>query len=1301
MKKVALFLVLLPALAFGQNVRFDLPIYTTQAQGGNLLPVYAIPGALISFFSEPSGVLAATYNSATSTTACPTNAQVVLNGSAVCVSSADPFGNMGGWFLPGQYMATITAQGQSYNYLFSVASVTGGSGPPSGAAGGVLGGTYPNPTLATSPYLYASLNMPHWRSALAKVKQGTGQARVCAVGDSTTAGFFANGPPSGNSNLYSYPTQLANILQTAYGIKAQSQGVFEGGQELPSGGDPRIVVGSSWTLTGGLGGIPNGTSVATTSTNALSFTPTVPVDTFRIVYVIETTEGTGSVNIDGGSSTSFTGTGAAGVGVLTVTAGSVGTHTLNILEVSGSVHVIGFDASDSTHPSVNIENIAAPGITAASLAVNTKPYNAGTTAMYTAIGCDLVIFNDGINDWGTGVPVGTYSANMQIAISAAKGSGTSIILESPNHSDPSTGIASEATQSTFVEALRALSLANSESNLAGVPLPFIDTWARWQTFAISSALGLYGDPSGTPSEHPGTVGYREKADQIAQAIAETPSQNNGEWDYRTLFQWNPNTNTWISQKAIAVPSITLNGGTALTGQSSAQSQIVTCPTGGTTTQYCGADGAWHTAAGAGTVTSFAAPSGSWPSWLIPTVTNSTSTPSLAVAVGTVGAAEFLASPTVGGGTLTPRLAVGADIPLFTSSLQGTVSGSGGGTSNFLRADGTWAAPSGSGNTTSTALTTGFVPKANGANSIINSAIDDGATTANTVTISETLNLTNTACPTCPGATSWIAGSGGSLAALAANSFGFAAPVTGGTSYLIKAPATITAGIAHFAAPATADGVNESVLTSSGIAIADLTATGTPSSTTFLRGDNTWATPGGVGTVTSFSSGNLSPLFTTSVATATSTPALTFTISNAAQNSVLAGPLSGGPGPPTYQTLPSFTITNLAGTCGSCTSATTTSIAGNVTFSTGLSTTGAGTIASPYVVTTTGAGATTLASVAAGLAPASSGNYDFNNNTIIHNTLGTAISSANFSSATDTFLGSYWTGSVAAADNWSMFDQITTTGANPPTKFIISHSGSSGTSQVQVPDLIDVALGSSTSPVCPNGTNNALTTSGCSTGGTPAYPLTITGGVSGGIVYGSSALQLTVSPAGTAGNAVLWGGAGVAPTGIAVAPTGTVIPTITGAVTNGHFLSSTPGGTLGDSGIAAGNVALLTGTQTVGGAKTFTSAIVSNGTITSTLGTAAITSATGGTGVTSVTCATAACNVSRGSYTVVGGTATTGTIVTLLWPTTTTAWVCSVDMNGGTGFLGLGHSVATATGMNITAGLTVVGVTFTVDYSCVP
>lgn len=71
--------------------------------------------------------------------------------------------------------------------------------------------------------------------------------------------------------------------------------------------------------------------------------------------------------------------------------------------------------------------------------------------------------------------------------------------------------------------------------------------------------------------------------------------------------------------------------------------------------------------------------------------------------------------------------------------------------------------------------------------------------------------------------------------------------------------------------------------------------------------------GGAGTVTSFSAGTLSPLFTTSVATATSTPALSFILTNAAQNSIFAGPPTGGAGAPSYQTAPTFAVTNLTGT----------------------------------------------------------------------------------------------------------------------------------------------------------------------------------------------------------------------------------------------------------------------------------------------------------------------------------------------------------------------------------------------------
>jgi hypothetical protein len=94
---------------------------------------------------------------------------------------------------------------------------------------------------------------------------------------------------------------------------------------------------------------------------------------------------------------------------------------------------------------------------------------------------------------------------------------------------------------------------------------------------------------------------------------------------------------------------------------------------------------------------------------------------------------------------------------------------------------------------------------------------------------------------------------------------------------------------------------------------------------------------------------------------------------------------------------------------------------------------------------------------------------------------------------------------------------------------------------------------------------------------------------------------------------------------------------------------------------------------------------------------------GGSGVTSVACASGyLCNNTRGTLTIVGGTATTGTIATVSFSAALSAApACFSTMNGGTAFFGIGTSAPTTTAFNITAAISVIGTTFNVDYRCMP
>ena len=134
MKKLAFLMLLFSVSAFAQtNTRWDWQA-TTVTGAGQMLPVLALPGAYVNFYTGctalPCTTPAVTYAAATGATACPSNAQVVWQPPVLagCHATADSEGNFGGWFQTGAYQYTVTVSGHvSGPYNFNVGGGGGGS----------------------------------------------------------------------------------------------------------------------------------------------------------------------------------------------------------------------------------------------------------------------------------------------------------------------------------------------------------------------------------------------------------------------------------------------------------------------------------------------------------------------------------------------------------------------------------------------------------------------------------------------------------------------------------------------------------------------------------------------------------------------------------------------------------------------------------------------------------------------------------------------------------------------------------------------------------------------------------------------------------------------------------------------------------------------------------------------------------------------------------------------------------------------------------------------------------------------
>jgi len=362
-------------------------------------------------------------------------------------------------------------------------------------------------------YFRKPANLRRWQAALAKQRAGTYRPRVAFIGDSKDYGYGA-GTSSGNtwSDGAEPRSKIAHVVRllNASGIPASRQSTFGTGgsatvaikqaydarlSEMSAwGGGPISFGGPMWQLSSTAAGGQRGT-----------FTPEGSVDSFDVFWRISAGLAPIKVTIDGTATVvdTLVTAGAAGFGKKTISAGSLGAHTINLYrDVAPAPHLIGIIARNSTVPAIDILNGGVPGVTAL-FHTSTNGTWATANALAT-LACDLVIIQLGSNDLNTGVSVETYTANMQDIVTKAKVAGADVVLEVPTFGNAG-GYGTDAQREIFRQALIGLGATNG--------CIVVDHAARFGTWAQANALGLMKD-----AIHETEPGYADEALALVSAL---------------------------------------------------------------------------------------------------------------------------------------------------------------------------------------------------------------------------------------------------------------------------------------------------------------------------------------------------------------------------------------------------------------------------------------------------------------------------------------------------------------------------------------------------------------------------------------------------------------------------------------------------------------------------------------------------------------------------------------------------------------------------------------------------------------
>ena len=387
-------------------------------------------------------------------------------------------------------------------------------------ATGELAGQIIAKTSATISNLSPS-KLPNWQSTIGRVLAGVGDGTFAYIGDSTTMGSGSAAPKTTigsqwpNARRGSKAARLAQLLNKV-GIPATESSWFGDGGSLSGSTtlaaiDDRVALGAGWAALSSSNTLGGRIIANSTTTNAISFTPTDQFTTATIWYIRNVGFGTFTVNVDGGATLATVDCNGSISNQKVVITVPLGTHTINLQRtgVGGSVQLHSMEVSRSDLPQIKIYNMGWAG----SRSTQWSARNAITDPLWQIynIAPATTIINLGINDARIGDNVVNYKTAMQFIIDkvrdASKGVNGSgqipgdIILEVPTPYDVNTTPGGQATLNAFRAAVYELSAANGD-------LPVLDLYARWGgegNISPSFTNKMYDNV------HPNGIGYADIA----------------------------------------------------------------------------------------------------------------------------------------------------------------------------------------------------------------------------------------------------------------------------------------------------------------------------------------------------------------------------------------------------------------------------------------------------------------------------------------------------------------------------------------------------------------------------------------------------------------------------------------------------------------------------------------------------------------------------------------------------------------------------------------------------------------------